>query len=182
MNFRKRLSPFVPQYFFLLLLLLKNVRIKMYQTILLPFVLYGCGTWSLVLRWEHRLRVCWGRYLGLEGMKLQEVAGRRAQWFVFLAQHYLGDQVTEGVMGRTCGTLGKKKNVCRLLAGKPEGKRPLGRQWLRLEAALIFFTNAILICWRHSQIFELFRTFNGFITYLYVVSLSCMWLVCPVCG
>jgi hypothetical protein len=44
----------------------------MYHTILLPVVLYGCGTWSLILRGEHRLRVCWGRYLGLGGMKLQE--------------------------------------------------------------------------------------------------------------
>jgi hypothetical protein len=29
----------------------------MYQTILLPFVLYGYGTWSVLLRGEHRLRV-----------------------------------------------------------------------------------------------------------------------------
>jgi hypothetical protein len=27
----------------------------------------------------------------------------------------------------TCGTNGEKRNVCRLLVGKPEGKRPLGR-------------------------------------------------------
>ena len=59
-------------------------------------------------------------------------------------------------MGRTCGTLRKNKNVCWLLVGKPEGKRPLGRHRLRLEAALNFFMNAILIYWRHSQIPELF--------------------------
>ena len=28
-------------------LLSKNVQIKIYRTIMLPFVLYGCGTWSL---------------------------------------------------------------------------------------------------------------------------------------
>jgi hypothetical protein len=28
---------------------------------------------------------------------------------------------------RTCGTNGEKKNVYRLLVGKPEGKRPIGR-------------------------------------------------------
>ena len=76
------------------------------------------------------------------------------------------------MMGSTFGMFGKKKNICRLLAGKPEGKRALGRQWLRSEAALISFMNAIFICWRHSQIFEIFRTFSGFITYLYVVNLS----------
>jgi hypothetical protein len=30
-------------------------------------------------------------------------------------------------MGRGCSTNGKKKNVFRLLVGKPKGKRPLGR-------------------------------------------------------
>jgi hypothetical protein len=30
-------------------------------------------------------------------------------------------------VGRTCGTNGAKRNVYRLLVGKPEGKRPLGR-------------------------------------------------------
>jgi hypothetical protein len=30
-------------------------------------------------------------------------------------------------MGRACGTNGDKRNVYRLLVGKPEGKRPLGR-------------------------------------------------------
>jgi hypothetical protein len=35
----------------------KNVKIKIYQNIILPEVLYGCETWSLRLREEHRLRV-----------------------------------------------------------------------------------------------------------------------------
>jgi hypothetical protein len=30
-------------------------------------------------------------------------------------------------VGGTCGTNGGKRNVYRLLIGKPEGKRPLGR-------------------------------------------------------
>jgi hypothetical protein len=38
-------------------LLSKNIKIKIYKTIVLPVVLYGCGTWSLTLREEHRLRV-----------------------------------------------------------------------------------------------------------------------------
>jgi hypothetical protein len=32
-------------------------KIKIYRTIILPFVLYGCETWSVTLREEHRLRV-----------------------------------------------------------------------------------------------------------------------------
>jgi hypothetical protein len=30
---------------------------KLYKTVILPFVLYGCETWSLALREEHMLRV-----------------------------------------------------------------------------------------------------------------------------
>jgi hypothetical protein len=30
-------------------------------------------------------------------------------------------------VGGTCGTNGEKRNMYRLLVGKPEGKRPLGR-------------------------------------------------------
>jgi hypothetical protein len=44
-------------------LLSKNVKVKIYKTIILPFVLYGCETWSLTLREEHRLRVFENRVL-----------------------------------------------------------------------------------------------------------------------
>jgi hypothetical protein len=36
---------------------IKNIKIKIYTTVLLPVVLYGCETWSPTLREEHRLRV-----------------------------------------------------------------------------------------------------------------------------
>jgi hypothetical protein len=38
-------------------LISKNIKIKIYKTIILPVVLYGCETWSLTLREEHKLRV-----------------------------------------------------------------------------------------------------------------------------
>ena len=38
-------------------LLSKHLKIKIYRTIILPVVLYGCETWSLTLREERRLRV-----------------------------------------------------------------------------------------------------------------------------
>jgi hypothetical protein len=40
-----------------------NIKVKIYRTIILPVVLYGCGTWSLTLREEHRLRVFENRVL-----------------------------------------------------------------------------------------------------------------------
>ena len=44
-------------------LLSKNLNIKIYRTIILPVVLYGCETWSLTLREERRLRVFENRVL-----------------------------------------------------------------------------------------------------------------------
>jgi hypothetical protein len=35
----------------------QNIKITIYKTIILPVALHGCGTWSLTLREEHRLRV-----------------------------------------------------------------------------------------------------------------------------
>jgi hypothetical protein len=37
--------------------LLKNIKIRICKTIILPVVLYGCGTWSLILREGPRLGV-----------------------------------------------------------------------------------------------------------------------------
>jgi len=35
----------------------KNLKIKIYRTVILPVVFYGCETWSLTLREERNLRV-----------------------------------------------------------------------------------------------------------------------------
>jgi hypothetical protein len=34
-------------------LLSKNIKIRIYKTIILPVILYRCETWSLILREEH---------------------------------------------------------------------------------------------------------------------------------
>jgi hypothetical protein len=44
-------------------LLSRDARFKIYKTIILPVVLYGCETWSLTLWEEHRLRVFENRVL-----------------------------------------------------------------------------------------------------------------------
>jgi len=54
----------------------KNLKIKIYGTIILPVVLCGCETWSLTLREERRLRVFENRVLRrIFGPKRDEVAG-----------------------------------------------------------------------------------------------------------
>jgi len=42
---------------------IQNLKIEIYRTIILPVVLYGCETWLLTLREEHRLRVSENRVL-----------------------------------------------------------------------------------------------------------------------
>jgi hypothetical protein len=54
----------------------RNLKIKIYRTIILPIVLYGCETWSLILRVERRLRVFENRVLRkLFGPNRDEVTG-----------------------------------------------------------------------------------------------------------
>jgi hypothetical protein len=57
-------------------LLSKNVKIRMYKTIILRVALYGCEIWSLTLREEHRLRVFENRVLRrIFGPMRDEVTG-----------------------------------------------------------------------------------------------------------
>jgi hypothetical protein len=54
----------------------RNVKVKIYKTVLLPVVLYGCETWSLTLREEHRVRVFENRVLRrIFEPKMDEVRG-----------------------------------------------------------------------------------------------------------
>jgi hypothetical protein len=53
-----------------------NVKVKIYKTIILPVVLYGCETWFLTSREEHRLRMFENRILRrIFGPKRDEVTG-----------------------------------------------------------------------------------------------------------
>jgi hypothetical protein len=59
-------------------LLSRNLKVKIYKTVLLSVVLYGCETWSLTLREEHILRVFANTVLRrIFGPKRDEVMG---QW------------------------------------------------------------------------------------------------------
>jgi hypothetical protein len=52
------------------------IKVKIYKTIILPVVLYGCETWSLALREEHSLKVFENRVLRRKfGPKRDEVMG-----------------------------------------------------------------------------------------------------------
>ena len=54
-------------------LLPKNLNIRICRTIILPVVLYGCGTWSVTFREERRLMVYENRVLRRLGPRRDEV-------------------------------------------------------------------------------------------------------------
>jgi hypothetical protein len=61
---------------FVFQILIKNLKNKVYRTIILPIVLYGCEAWSLILREERRLKVFENRVLRrVFGPKRDEVKG-----------------------------------------------------------------------------------------------------------
>jgi hypothetical protein len=74
-KFRECLLPFSRE-FFIFQFAIKSIEIKTYKTIILPFVVYGCETWSLSLREEHRLKVFENEVLRkIFGPKRKEVTG-----------------------------------------------------------------------------------------------------------
>jgi hypothetical protein len=97
--------------------------------------LYECETWSLTLREEHRLRVFENRVLRrIFGPKRDEVtAGWRKLHNEELHNLYSSPSIIRVIKSRRMRWAGhialmvKKMNAYRILVGKPEGKRPLGR-------------------------------------------------------
>jgi len=63
-------------------LIFKNIKIKIYRTIILSVVLYGCETWSLTSIEERRLRVSENRVLRIFGPKRDEVTGEWRKLYI----------------------------------------------------------------------------------------------------
>jgi hypothetical protein len=122
-------------------LLSRNVKVKIYKTIILPLVLYGCETWSLTLKVEHRLRVFENRVLKIIfGTKRDEVTGEwRKLHNEELHNLYSSPDIIRQIISkrvrwaRHVARMGEERNVYRVLMGKPEGKRPLGKPRHRWE-------------------------------------------------
>jgi len=116
-------------------LLSKNLKIKIYRTIILPVVLYGCETWSLILREGRKLRV-------FDNMVLRRIFGPRrdevtGEWRR-LHNEELNDldsspnnvRVIKSRRMRWAGQVARivvERGVYRILVGRPEGRRQLGR-------------------------------------------------------
>jgi hypothetical protein len=122
-------------------LLSGNLKVKIYKIIILPVVLYGCETWSVTLREEHRLRVFENGVLRrIFGPKRDEVTG---QWRKLhsgeLHNLYSSPDIVRQIKSRRMrwvghvARMGEGRNVYSVLVGKREGKRISGRPRCRCE-------------------------------------------------
>jgi hypothetical protein len=98
------------------------------------FVLYGCETWSLALKEEHRLTVFENRVLRrIFGPKREEDGSWRELHNDELHSLYSSPNIVRVINSRRMrwaghvACIGKGRGVYRVLVGRPEGKRSLGR-------------------------------------------------------
>jgi len=113
----------------------KNLKIKIYRTIILPVVSYGWETWSLALREERKLRVFENKVLRrIFGPRRDEVTG---EWGRLrnekLNDLYSSPNIVRVIKSRRMrwaghvARMGEERGAYRVLVRKPDGKRPLGR-------------------------------------------------------
>ncbi|KAJ4430010.1 hypothetical protein ANN_22218 [Periplaneta americana] len=122
-------------------LLSKNLKVRIYKTVILPVILYGCETWTLTLREEHRLRVFENKVLRkIFGAKRDEVTGEwRKLHNTELHALYSSPDIIRNIKSRCLrwaehvARMGESRNAYRVLVGRPEGKRPLRRPRRRWE-------------------------------------------------
>ena len=122
-------------------LLSKNLKIKIYRTIILPVVVYWCETRSFTLREELRLKVFESKVLRrVFGPNRDEVT---VEWRKLhkedLSDLYSLPNIVRVVKSRRIrwaghvALMGERRGVYWVLLGIPEGKRPLGRPRYRWE-------------------------------------------------
>ena len=107
-------------------------------------LLYGCETWSLTLREERSLRLFENRVLRrVFGPRRDEVTGNGENYIMrSLGDLYSLPNIVRVVKSRRLrwsghmACMGEGRGVHRVLVGKPEGKRSLGRPRRRWEEIL----------------------------------------------
>jgi hypothetical protein len=112
----------------------KNPKIKMYKTVILSVVLYGCKTLSLTLCEDHRLRVFENRVLRMIfGPKREEDGSWRKLHNDELHSLCSSPNIVRVITSRSMrwaghvARMGKGRSVYRVLVGRPKDKGPLGR-------------------------------------------------------
>jgi hypothetical protein len=121
-------------------LISKKLKIKIYEAVILLVVLYGCEARSLTLREEQRLRVFVNRVLRrIFGPKREEDGSYRKLHNDELHSLYSSPNIVRVIKSRRMrwtghvAHMGERRGVYRVLVGRSEGKRPLGRPKRRWE-------------------------------------------------
>jgi hypothetical protein len=116
-----------------------SLQIKIYETVILPVVLYGCETWSLTLGEEHRLRVFENSVLRIFGPKREEDGSWRKLLNDELHSLYSSPNIVRVIQSRRMRWAGhvsrmaEGRGVYGVLVGRSKDKRPLGRPRYRWE-------------------------------------------------
>jgi hypothetical protein len=116
--------------FFLPVCCLEKCRLKNEKKISTS-VLYGCETWSLTLREEHRLSILLRR---IYEPKSDEMTGScRKMHYEELHGLYSSPGIVRVIKARRMrwaghvARIGEVRGAYNILVGRPEGRRPLGR-------------------------------------------------------
>jgi hypothetical protein len=111
-----------------------KLKIKIYGTVILSDVLYGCETWTLTLRAEHGLGVFDNRELRkIFGPKREEDGSWRKLHNDELHSLYSSTNIVRVIKSRRMrwaghvACMGEGRVVYSVFVGRTEGKRPLGR-------------------------------------------------------
>jgi hypothetical protein len=131
-------------------LLSKNVKSKIQRTIILPVVLYRCETWSLTLTEVRRPRVFERRVLKrIFGPKRNEITREWRKQHEEFNNLHPSPNIFRVIKSRRMrcavhvASMGESTGVHRVLVGKPEGKRPIGRPRRRVEGNIKMYLRKV---------------------------------------
>jgi hypothetical protein len=121
-----------------------NVKVKIFKTIILPVVLFGFEAWYVTSRKDTRLGVFENRVLRrIFGPRRDEVTGEWRK--MHNGEHhnlYCSSEIVRQIKSRKMrwaghvACMGEGRNLYRVLEGKLEGERPLGRPRNRWEGGI----------------------------------------------
>jgi hypothetical protein len=117
----------------------QNVQVMIYKTVILPLILYRCEAWFLTMREEKCSRIgCWERYAGLSGARRQGSENNyiTRSRMICTPYHILFGCSNRKKWARHVACMGDRRSAHKVLVGRLEGKKPIGRPTRRWQDKL----------------------------------------------